>query len=44
MLLDVLVHPEGPRLRDRVSHGEVSLSSLFPLVIIYDWTRLNIIA
>ena len=23
MLLDLFVHPEGPRLRDRVSHGEV---------------------
>ena len=24
MLLDLLVHSEGPRMRDRVSHGEVS--------------------
>ena len=23
MLLDMLIHPEGPRLRDRISHGEV---------------------
>ena len=23
MLLDLLIHPEGPRLRDRISHGEV---------------------
>ena len=23
MLLDLLVHSEGPRLRDRISHGEV---------------------
>jgi len=22
MLLDLLVHPEGPRLRDKISHGE----------------------
>ena len=26
MLLDLLVHPEGPRLRDHISHGEVSVS------------------
>ena len=25
MLLDVLVHPEGPRIRDHISHGEVDL-------------------
>ena len=25
MLLDLLIHPEGPRLRDRISHGEVSV-------------------
>ena len=24
MLLDLLVHPEGPKLRAKVSHGEVS--------------------
>ena len=23
MLLDLLVHSEGPRVRDRISHGEV---------------------
>ena len=23
MLLDLLIHPEGPRIRDRISHGEV---------------------
>jgi len=26
MLLDLLVHPEGPRLRDRISHGEVCVA------------------
>lgn len=26
MLLDLLVHPEGPRLRDHISHGEVGVS------------------
>jgi len=26
MLLDLLVHPEGPRLRDHISHGEVGAS------------------
>ena len=25
LLLDVLVHPEGPRLRDHLSHGEVDI-------------------
>lgn len=25
MLLDLLIHPEGPRLRDRISHGEVGV-------------------
>lgn len=25
MLLDVLVHPEGPRLRDHIGHGEVDM-------------------
>ena len=25
MLLDLLVHPEGPRLRDHISHGEVGV-------------------
>ena len=25
MLLDLLVHPEGPRLRDRISHAEVGV-------------------
>ena len=25
LLLDILVHPEGPRLRDHLSHGEVEL-------------------
>ncbi|XP_065919650.1 endoplasmic reticulum membrane-associated RNA degradation protein-like isoform X2 [Dysidea avara] len=25
MLLDLLVHPEGPRLRDHISHGEVDV-------------------
>lgn len=25
MLLDILVHPEGPRIRDHISHGEVDL-------------------
>lgn len=29
MLLDILVHPEGPRLRDHLSHGEVDLQE-FP--------------
>ena len=24
MLLDILVHPEGPKLRAKISHGEVS--------------------
>jgi hypothetical protein len=24
-LLDLLVQPEGPRLRDRISHGEVHM-------------------
>ncbi|XP_068730495.1 endoplasmic reticulum membrane-associated RNA degradation protein-like isoform X2 [Montipora capricornis] len=28
MLLDVLVHPEGPRIRDHISHGEVDLSEI----------------
>ena len=28
MLFDLLVHPEGPRLRDRVSHGEVDIKHL----------------
>ena len=28
LLLDLLVHVEGPRLRDRISHGEVQLSGL----------------
>lgn len=23
--MDLLVHPEGPRLRDRISHGEVDI-------------------
>ena len=26
MLLDILVHSEGPRVRDHISHGEVNLS------------------
>ena len=26
MLLDLLIHPEGPRLRDRISHGEVGVA------------------
>lgn len=25
MLLDLLIYPEGPRLRDRISHGEVGV-------------------
>ena len=25
MLLDLLVHPKGPQVRDRISHGEVKL-------------------
>ena len=28
MLLDVLVHSEGPRIRDHISHGEVDLSEI----------------
>lgn len=28
MLLDVLVHPEGPRIRDHISHGEVDLCEI----------------
>lgn len=28
MLLDLLIHPEGPRLRDRISHGEVNVYQL----------------
>lgn len=28
MLLDVLVHSEGPRIRDRISHGEVDLQQI----------------
>jgi len=28
MLLDLLVYPLGPRVRDRISHGEVSFSSV----------------
>ena len=35
MLLDLLVHPEGPRLRDRISHGEVTLPSLYECVCMY---------
>ena len=27
MLLDLLIHPEGPRLRDRISHGEVGMAA-----------------
>ena len=27
MLLDLLIHPEGPRLRDRISHGEVGVTA-----------------
>lgn len=30
MLLDLLVYPEGPRLRDHISHGEVDLRDLPP--------------
>ncbi|XP_064621815.1 endoplasmic reticulum membrane-associated RNA degradation protein-like isoform X2 [Lineus longissimus] len=28
MLYDILMYPEGPRIRDRVSHGEVDLASI----------------
>lgn len=28
MLLDILVHSEGPRIRDHISHGEVDLSEV----------------
>lgn len=28
MLLDILVHPEGPRIRDHISHGEVNLHEI----------------
>ncbi|XP_022083028.1 endoplasmic reticulum membrane-associated RNA degradation protein-like [Acanthaster planci] len=28
MLLDILAHPEGPRLRDHISHGELDLQSM----------------
>jgi hypothetical protein len=28
MLYDVLTYPEGPRIRDRISHGEVDLSTV----------------
>ncbi|XP_038056583.1 endoplasmic reticulum membrane-associated RNA degradation protein-like [Patiria miniata] len=28
MLLDILVHPEGPRLRDHISHGELDLQTM----------------
>ena len=28
MLLDVLVHPEGPRIRDHISHGEVNMGEI----------------
>ena len=28
MLLDILVHPEGPRIRDHISHGEVDLCEI----------------
>jgi hypothetical protein len=28
MLLDLLQYPEGPRLRDRLSHGEISMTSI----------------
>ena len=33
--MDLLVHPEGPRLRDRVSHGEVLVQHDFPCLLIY---------
>ena len=32
MLLDLLIHPEGPRLRDRISHGEV-IMALYSVII-----------
>lgn len=28
MLFDLLVYPEGPRLRDRLSHGEISFENI----------------
>ena len=28
MLLDILVYPDGPRLRDRLSHGELSFHTI----------------
>ena len=38
MLLDLLIHPEGPRLRDRISHGEVGVAAydvMYCLPILY---------
>ena len=26
--MDLLVHPTGPRLRDRISHGEVAMETV----------------
>lgn len=40
LLLDMLVHPEGFRLRDRVSHGEVSPATskeFWKLVVVCRW-------
>jgi len=36
MLLDLLTHPEGPRLRDRISHGEVIMA---PCRVIMQWEK-----
>ena len=32
MLLDLLIYPDGPRLRDHLSHGEIALSSITDLL------------
>lgn len=35
MLLDLLVHPEGPRLRDHISHGELDIMAVSEEVATY---------
>ncbi|PIK52488.1 putative endoplasmic reticulum membrane-associated RNA degradation protein isoform X3 [Apostichopus japonicus] len=34
MLLDLLVYPNGPRFRDRLSHGELDFHSINPILVL----------